>query len=262
MTSSSIKFENVVSFGCSFARGEELKDRSKKYASQVAERYGAGLADYSIPGTSNEMISQLGVNLLLEKKHKYEPSKTLVLVEWTFCNRLNFCGKKNKYYVIANYNLEAKTRKFKLLHGHDHLHFNDDFEDLLDLKFYYDHHTNLTHMLYNMARNIHHLQTFLKLNGYNYIFLFASDYEKEIITSLDKGFDITGLVDMSFWDTYPNFRHTINDIDNSHICPTSFLGFANKIKCKFGKWLHPLEDGHVQFSKVLIDFIESKYGEQ
>ena len=263
MTSSSTKkFDYVVSFGCSLAWGDELRDRNQRYAQRVADKFGARLIDYSLQGASNEIISQNIVNLLLAKKEKFDPSRTLVLVEWSFSGRLNFCGKDNRYYVIAQYNMEAESRKFKLKHGHTHINFNGDFEDMMDLKFYYNYHTNPTFTLYNLARNIHHSQTFLKYSGYDYIFLFADDFERHLITSLEYGYNNLGLERVSSLDSYPDFQHSIKDIDDSLICPTSFVAFTLKNNYKIGKFQHPLEDAHFHYSKVLIDFIESKYGKE
>lgn len=260
MTSSSTKFDYVVSFGCSLARGEELIDRSKKYADQVANHFGAKLLDFSIPGTSVEMIAQNAINHIQANKDKLKESKTLILVEWTFCSRLNFCGKENRYYVLAAHNMEPKSRKMKLQNGHTHIYFNGDFDDMLDVKFYYDYHVNPTYVLYNMSRNIHHLQSFLKVKGYDYIFLFADDIEKNMITSLEAGFEKLNLGYVSHRDSYPDFKFIIDDIDKWHICPTSFLKHVRH--CRFGTFGHPLEEGHLLYSKVLIDFIESKYGQQ
>lgn len=260
------KFDRVVSFGCSLAFGDELVDRKARYANQIAKQYQAKLFDYSVAGTSNENISQSVVNSLLAIKKSEDPSRTLVVVEWTYCTRLNFCGKNNRYYVLTDYKLNGTWRK-KRWELNKLLHFNDDFDDLIDVKFYYDQHTNMTNLMYNMSRCIHHVQSFLRDKGYSYIFLFANIHEKRMIDD-PKSFYTLGLKEFEkepefgHPDSFPYFLYTINDIDKDYICPETFMDYAEANRFKFGPGNHPLEEAHIEYSKVLLDFIESKYGEQ
>lgn len=255
------KFDHVVSFGCSLAYGDELINRNKRYSKIIADSIGAKLVDHSVVSLSNEIISQNVINHLLANKHKGDPSRTLVIVEWSFASRLNICGKNNRYYVIAHYNINTSNRKLKLEFGHKHVFFNDDFDDLMDVKFFYDTHTNLTYMMYNLTKCIHHAQTFLKNKGYNYVFLFGGDNEKEMITSVER-FNLLGLNENDYLDCYPYFRYMLEDIDTSLICPTAFVNYARSNKFKFGPFEHPLEDGHIAYSGEVMKFIESKYGQQ
>jgi hypothetical protein len=143
--------------------------------------------------------------------------------------------------------------------GHKHLFFNDDFIDLMDVKYYYDTHSNLTYLMYNLAKYVHHAQTFLKNKGYKYVFLFAADHEKDMLTST-KFFEMLGFNQNPILDSYPNFYHTIKDIDANLVCPLSFTTYTKDANCKFGLFNHPLEDGHILYSNRLMEFIESKYG--
>ena len=258
----SLSIDNVFSFGCSLAWGSELADRNKRYAKLIANNYNAKLFDYSIPGNSNENISQTAINKLLATKQEMIPSRTLVHIGWTYSTRLNYCGKDNRYYVIAEYNLQPARRKQKLLQKHYHIYFNDDFDDPMDLKIYHDNHTNLPYLIYNLTRHIHHAQLFLKSNGYNYIFSFASDIEKHLVMTPDDTYNALGIVEPYTNYTYPNFSHLMNDIDTSYICDVPFTSYVGSLNLKIGPDHHPLEEGHAAYAKVLIDFIEKKYGQQ
>jgi hypothetical protein len=103
---------------------------------------------------------------------------------------------------------------------------------------------------------------FLKNNGYNYIFSFASGIEKHLIMSPNESYEALGVTEPYTNSTYPNFSHLMNDLDTSHMCDTAFMDFAGAINCKVGPDHHPLEDGHTAYAKVLIDFIENKYGQK
>jgi hypothetical protein len=253
------QFDYVVAFGCSLVWGAELADRNKRYAQLIANKYRAKLLDYSVCGNSNENISQTAINVLL--KQNLQPERTLVLFGWTYSPRLNYSSKNGNYYVIAEFNLLPSRRKTKLA-MHNQTYFNDDFYDLMDLKNYYDYHTNTAYMLYNLSRNIHHAQLFLKSNGYKYVFSFASQYEKHLVTSPQQTYDLLGIVKPYTTSTYPEFIHQLNDIDKTYICPVPFTNYTESLGLKHGFELHPLEDGHAAYAKVLIDFVESKYGQQ
>lgn len=265
MTSTYTDITRVASFGCSFAFGDEMSDRSKRYSSLISKKLNAKLLDYSAPGLSNEIISQNIVNYLLAADRN-KAAETLVIVEWTFSNRFNYCGKNNRYYVIANYNIGSRYRTIKLREKHNHIYFNDDFDDLMDVKSYYDMHTNLTYMMYNMTKYVHHAQMFLENNGYRYVFLFARDEESEFV--LSNQFDILGLRETRMpreaypYDSYPYFQHQLNDINKSLICPVPFLSYTYKNNFLRGPEGHPLEEAHIAYSNVLYDFIESKHGKQ
>lgn len=249
-------FDVVVSAGCSYAYGEELTNENARYSKVVADSYNARLLDFSQSGVSNEYISQTTINGLLHDN--VDPEKTLVIVQWTFSNRLNFSGKNARYYTLANHNMNPAFRKMKIGMGHDIVMFNDDFDDIYDLKFYYDTHNNLPFLAYNLCKIVHHTQTFLKTKNYKYVFLFANNSEMEMINMTKRDFDILKIAPF-VKNSLPYFYSMAVDIDKTRVFNKPFSNFTNSNRYKVGKFNHPLEDAHVAYASCLKNYIEEIY---
>ncbi len=84
----------IVSGGCSFAYGFNLKNRDDRYASLLANHYGVDLIDVSGPGKSNETIATSVSYGLTQARKKYDPSNIVVIVGWTETARMEYWDKE------------------------------------------------------------------------------------------------------------------------------------------------------------------------
>lgn len=83
----------LVSAGCSFAWGQGLQDRNKKYASLISSLYGMTLIDAGIPGASNEQIATSGVWAINHALKKANSNDVVVIVGWTDQARVEYWDK-------------------------------------------------------------------------------------------------------------------------------------------------------------------------
>ena len=84
----------IVSGGCSFAYGFNLKNRDSRYASLLADHYDTDLIDVSGTAKSNETIAasiSYGLNQAIKK---YNPQDIVVLVGWTETARMEYWDKR------------------------------------------------------------------------------------------------------------------------------------------------------------------------
>lgn len=251
-------FKNLVVSGCSLTWGEELYNVEYRWSKILASKLdNAKLWDFSLVGVSNEIISQNLINGLLCLQRNCTPDNTLVVVQWTFMTRLNYIGKNEKFYTLANHNMDPYMRRFKVEMGHSNVYFNDDFEDVYDLQRYFNHHTNsYFFMTYNMIKLIHHTQTFLKSKGYKYIFLFGALEEQKALNIKADIFD----VEYEFKnDIIPPFHFMVGDIDKTNLFDVPFHEFTIKNGYPVGPMNHPLEKAHIEYGKLLHEYVKEKY---
>lgn len=258
MTSTSTnKFKHVVVSGCSLTAGTELVDLDARWSRTLASLLdNAVLWNYSKGGISNELVSQNLINALIANQSECTPDNTLVVVQWTYSSRLNFMGKKDRYYTLAHYNMTPSIRKQKILRGHNNVYFNDDFEDFYDLEYYYQYHNNPLFLIYNTTKIIHHTQCFLKLKGYRYVFIFCDSTEKKL---LDLKRNIINPKMAFEKDIIPPFYHTAGDIDKSAIFPVAITDFAHANKYPVGPDTHPLEKSNIEYGKLLYKYVKEKF---
>lgn len=264
-------FKYVVVSGCSLTYGEELIDFDLRYAKVLANGLRSKLKTFALTGVSNEVISQNIINGLISAEYDCKPEdvsvdircacrpeNTLVVVQWTFPSRLNYFGKNNRFYTIADFNITPRARQKKLALGHDNVFFEDDFDDMYSLKSYYDYHTDPSYLCYNLVKTVHHTQTFLKQKGYKYVFLFASDDTKNIFFLGQESFD--HMHEYMFEKSYiPPYYFMLSEIDKDNIFPTSFMNFTNNNKFPIGQMHHPLEKAHAAYGKLLLDHVKNKF---
>lgn len=263
-----MKFDNVISSGCSIAWGDELEDRNDRYAAIVARHFNSKLFDLSMQGASNELIANSITNdvpMLLSKK-QIEIDNTLVVVGWTFKERLHYYSKSGKYYSLRPSNMSAGGINFrKILEGKDAGHIDDGFVDHLDLKMFYDNHATPAYLVYNFINNLHRTEMYLKHKGFKYIFFFVSTGDLEVLNVDDKEFDLLGIrrSDRVGYDgrrdRIPDVRHLVSEIDRSKVFATSMNSFCYKNKLEVGIGNHPLKDAHRLYSQELIKFVENIY---
>lgn len=138
----------LVSGGCSFAYGFNLRDRNHRYAKILADHMSAELIDVSGAGMSNEFIAAAtvsGIIKALESK-SYKPEEILVIVGWTSTERFEYFNRhigrimsgfmNLTHHVHGDMNQEDRNRSefmskhlwdpsygyYKLIHAFNYLH--------------------------------------------------------------------------------------------------------------------------------------------
>lgn len=252
-------FEHVVSSGCSLTEGEELLDLDRRYTRVLASGLNkAKLTCFAKTGVSNEVISQNIINGLIHLKDRCRPDNTLVVVQWTFASRLNYYGKNHGFFTLANFNMTPSMRKRKIIAGHTATFFEDSFDDMYSVKSYYDYHTDPEYVSYNLVKLVHHTESFLKSKGYKYVFVFAIDDEKEIFDLTPESFQ--HMHKYAFIKGYiPPYYYMISDVDKTNIFPTCFMNFTFRNKFPLGPMEHPLEEAHVAYGKLLLNYVKNKF---
>lgn len=254
----------MVSAGCSLAYGDELSNRNKRYTKLVSKSLNVPLIDRSLCGWSNEHISQDLINYLSISLNDglIVPEKTLVVVGWTYKTRLTFFSRNNKYYVVTDHILDPKSRSKKIEQGHYHVFFDGSIDDMIDLKFYYDHHSLPKFLSFNLVKLIHHTQLFLKHNKFNYIFSFADQYDQNVFSFTRQDLEtlyITNSTGVERYDKIPYFSGMIEGIDKQCIVSSPFVQFSLDNKYPMGTNHHPLEQAHEAYSHKILDLINKNY---
>lgn len=252
-------FEHVVVSGCSLTYGEELINSACRYPKILAKGLdNSELKSFALTGVSNEIISQNIINGLISVQDKCKPENTLVIVQWTFASRLNYVGKRNSFYTLADFSMAPSLRRKKIALGHANAFFNDDFDDMYSVKSYYDYHTDPSYLCYNLVKLVHHTQSFLKSKGYRYIFLFAGKDEKNIFNLGPESFE--HLHETMFEkDFIPPYFFMLGEIDKENLFPICFLNFAVDNKFPMGPMHHPLEKAHVAYGNLLLKYVKEKF---
>lgn len=252
-------FDYIVSTGCSLAFGDELNNRDARYSKLISNDYGAELFDFSQRGASNEIISQKTINGILELEYtkKIDIEKSLIIVQWSFMNRLNyFLSKKKKYYNIVRRKSGIGVMA-------------DTTSELPnDYKFYnfYEDHDSSQYIFYNYIKNIHHTQSFLKSKNLKYVFVFSRLNEIKVLKLNSNDFVHLKIHPDTFFSigethsSIPYFYYSLKSIDKSKIFHTSILDYCSDKNFSMGIRGHPLEDFHEQYANLLSDHIKKLYG--
>ena len=108
-------YKCLVSGGCSFAYGFNLKERDKRYANLIAQHLDVELIDVSAAGMTNEFISAAAVFGINKALQKYSSEEILVIVGWTTTERFeyfnNHVGRIVAGYVNAKHHAYGDKRK-------------------------------------------------------------------------------------------------------------------------------------------------------
>lgn len=259
-------FDTIVSSGCSYAWGDELKDRNDRYSFLLAKLCDARLIDYSGRGASNEMISNSIINnvsrLISAKKINLE--KTLVLVQWTMKDRLHYFSKSNNYYILSHGNMMHKIIANRKKQFNADLFIQDNHVDHIDLKLFYENHKEMPYLVYKMICNIHSTQTFLQSKGLKYVFCFASKNDQNILSMTKEELGLLQVKcksNVSQVTSLPNIAGLLEDIDMTKIHPTSINKLCEIHSFKFHAGNHPPSQAHDLYSKELFNFVESLYAQ-
>lgn len=260
-----MRFNNIIAAGCSLTWGDELLDRENRYASLLAKHYGAALHDFSKNGFSNELISTNLINntAILLANHTVSPDNTLVVVQWSLKDRLNYYSQSGYYHRLAPHTMESIGIKKSKNNG-VHRHIHDKYIDTIDLKLYYENHSKIPFLFYNMIRQIHYTQMFLQNKKLKYIFLFASNYDYNALTLSREEANLLLSGDKEYNDQtwpflLPRIHGMLEDIDTSKVYESPFLDYCRTNNYKFAIGGHPRDEAHHSYSQELIKFIGKHY---
>ena len=86
----------LISGGCSFAYGFNLRNRDERYAKILADHMTADLIDTSAAGMTNEFIAAATISGIVKalEINQYQPEELLVLVGWTTTERFEYFNRK------------------------------------------------------------------------------------------------------------------------------------------------------------------------
>ena len=251
-------FDYVVSGGCSFAWGDELKDRDQRYSSIIAQQENAQLFDFSGAGYSNEAIELNLIKGIVEliKTKQIVPEKTLALIGLTYATRLSYYSSEAKgWFSTFPHRAIEKNARYRCIRKQsvfeDYLHFQE-------IKTFYNDHTDPLCLMYSLCTRIHRIQTFLKLHNIRFVFTCICDDTLELIRSATKDLDILFENNYST-EGFTNFKPLLEDIDHTKIFNVAFENFTFSNKYPIGIGLHPLEEAHMGYAKILRKFIDEKF---
>lgn len=100
-------YKCLVSSGCSFAYGFNLKNRDKRYARLIADHMKVDLIDVSTAGASNDFIAAATVSGITQALRKYAPNEIIVLVGWTTTERFEYFNKEQGRVLASFVNLSV-----------------------------------------------------------------------------------------------------------------------------------------------------------
>jgi hypothetical protein len=235
--------------------GVELTDKSKVFTHIIADHYNAEFIDLSLSGIGNESISLIITNYILEylSKNKIDPKTTLVLINWTFVERLIFFSSKDAGWFTVREERLTERHLFKSSFFQNDKNFDA-------VKLYYENHRDELFLLYYLSNIIHKTKTFLEAKGFDkYVFSFSDEGTKKLMMRSKEYFKLY-YRNVFKTEGFRKFDSILNDIDYTKFFDLPFMEFSLKEKYDIGKGGHPLEAAHIDYSKLLLEFIEKRYG--
>jgi len=246
----------VVSNGCSFVWGQELKNRDDRFVKIISNYFNANLHDVSMPGNCNQLICTDTIDKILNLIHnkKIPTEKIFVIINWSFLDRIGYYDHVSDSIYSVFGNLLKKEDPWILYSTKEK---KIDLEKYNYIKRWYNDHGKLDYTKYSTFNYIYYLQSFLIANNIKYIFAFVDDTVDDLL-KLKK--------DKIFKKENSKFKRTsieniLKIIDTNYfyldlnICQYTKMGFNIAPKG------HPLDDAHAIFAEELIAFIEEKYFE-
>lgn len=219
-----------VTAGCSFLTGLELTDTSRTYNIQIANHYGYELRNISQSGTANELIARRiisYVHSLLRIGHT--PEEIKVLCAWTVWHRHNhYNARTNHFDYVSHYNSKEAVL---LKTGNPLLEAVRDLSHSVELAYY------------EYAYNRIAVESYLRERGIEYFMTHARRCPQ---------------VDMKPKNINTSFiTSNLHELfDETKVYPEDFFDFVKRHGYPRGALLHPLEEAHDAYTKVLIPFIE------
>lgn len=241
--------EHVVLSGCSLAYGQELKDRNSRYGKKISDYYDAELHDVSVPGNCNQLIADYMIEKVSQLLQSgVDPSRIFVILSWTFPMRIAFYNKNlDLFYIVRQvdrFNLKLVRMSFEIPED-DQIFFNSLVRKYFHRSKYYT---------YDFLRNLLYTQSFLKSLNIRFISTLASSICLDMIENNgNKIFTRNN----NYSIVSPKF--IVNSIDMDNIFRESFFNMCGELELPFGERGHPLEEGHNEYYKKLLAFIELKH---
>ena len=249
--------KHMVVGGDSLGCGQELKDRNSRYFKLISDRFDVELSDTCVPGLNNEMICRYtidAVNELLYEKN-IDFSKILVCVTFSYPDRIVFFNKKSNTFLSLHPGLfRERPNAPKTLYHHILNYFPIEILPS-DVENYYNSQKSIIYFQYNLINWIYFLQLFLEKKNIKYIFAFN---DKHTFDYLITDQSILSNKQMDNLSRTPTLKHIQKDINYDLIFTESIEEITNKNKYSRGPGNHPLEKAHLEYSKLLGDFIQEK----
>lgn len=221
----------LYAFGDSITAGAELKRESLDcYPTLLADKLGCPVINYGKGGASNEYIFRSVVSTLLAKDLKND----FIVIGWSLRNRRDVYVNRFKYY--------------------DHIHM---YKDL---------------MHFMSESSINKLSDYEKDVVKSYYKLYDSDMDIAILTDLRnivflleylKSHNIRCVMFDAFY-LEQNYEYECNETIALRSKLSSYPSWfykgmvleTKKLNLPIGKFLHPLEEGHVMWTDYLYNYIK------
>ncbi len=232
--------KHIYVTGDSFSFGQELggsdvpmKDfftftpymKEKSYTGLIAKEWGVkSYTNTSQPGGSNDRIHRvltLDIPVILEQ---YNPDEVFVFISMTHASRREFYDRERRTYSPQISNFEPPKDNYPV---HDlwecyTAYFDDPYEQARR----------------HIAQTIS-IQSFLKVSGIDYLMTNSMNDSQDFINQHSA--------------LPPAVRNTV---DRIHYPVLPFNRFNGEMKLPFGKFQHPLEDGHEAWAKYLMTYMK------
>lgn len=255
-----MNFKYVINSGCSFSYGTDLQDVDSRYPLLIAKKLGAELIDYSAPGNMNELIASYAISGILKiiDEGKIDLNKSLTIINWTYPTRFKYFNTNaDGYYIFTKQRLFRDKWFDQII---DRMSFTRE-----DLENYFLNHKSETIAAYTTIKEIYYMQLFLQshnIDKYIFTFPFRGHY------NFVKGWMWKDVRDRPFNKKtrigfqIPPTEEISARIDDSKIFKSFLENVCEDNDFPRGLTDHPLEQTHVEYSKLLYEFVEQLYGEK
>lgn len=234
------KYKHIYVTGDSFSFGQELcghgsgpgfykitpQMQAASYTGLIAKEWGVSeITNTSWPGGSNDRILRMITTNLPLLFSRVDPKEIFVFISMTHASRREFFDARLKKYspFISNFAPPKENKAVYSMWENYVLNF--------------DHHREQAERYISQILSI---QGFLKNVGIDYLITKSMNDESEFHTEYNAlSSEILSLVDKrQFPDLYP------------------FNNYCGRLKLPFGPEKHPLEEGHVAWTKYLMDYMK------
>jgi len=267
--------KTLISGGCSFVLGNELRDYeaaicqsgNENYfspntcAGLVAKHFNLEYTCTALGGSANNAISRHVIDGI---HGKFEP---LVVIMWSFLERHEFrfayqVSKNNHWHSVNMWDSEATESTMREYFGKGALTENEErilqghlkrIEEIRRIgiydfakQWYKNVGIDACHVSYLALKELVFMQNILQQMRIPYVFTFADTRLMDCLTNPSKWSEVTRMA-------------TLVDKTRCMLEPrVGFYDWAKYNKFPMGT-THPLEEAHIEFSKLLINFTESLY---
>jgi hypothetical protein len=249
--------EHMVVGGDSMGWGQELKDRNSRYFKLISDRFDFELHDTCVPGLNNEMICRYTIDcvdeLLYEKNIDF--SKILVCVAFSYPDRIPFFNKKSNTFLSLHPGLFRERPNTPKKLYHQILNYFPIEILPSDVENYYNSQKSIIYFQYNLVNWIYFLQLFLEKKNIKYIFAFNDKHTFDYLI-IDQS--VLSNKQMDNLSRTPTLKHIQKDINYDLIFTESLEEMTKKNNYSRGPGSHPLEKAHLEYSKLLGNFIQEK----